>query len=62
VESISGFALDTLIVASLMAIDLTVVATYAAPLITTIVLGVLFNLWQVKRMGPRILPGAWFER
>jgi len=45
-----------------MAIDLKVVATYAAPLITMIVLGLLFNLWQVKWMGPRILPGAWFEK
>lgn len=62
VESISGFALDTLIVASLMAIDLKVVATYAGPLITMIILGLLFNLWQVKWMGPRILPGAWFEK
>jgi len=62
VESISGFALDTLIVASLMAIDLAVVAAYALPLAVMIALGVLFNLWQVKWMGPRILPGAWFEK
>jgi ESS family glutamate:Na+ symporter len=62
VDAIAGFALDALIVASLMAIDLTVVATYALPLTTTVVLGLLFNFWQVKWMGPRILPGAWFEK
>jgi len=62
VDAIAGFALDALIVASLMAIDLTVVATYALPLATTVVLGLLFNFWQVKWMGPRILPGAWFEK
>ena len=62
VDSIAGFALDVLIVASLMAIDLTVVATYALPLTVMVTLGLLFNFWQVKWMGPRILPGAWFEK
>jgi len=62
VDAIAGFALDILIVASLMAIDLTVVATYALPLSVMVALGLLFNFWQVKWMGPRILPGAWFEK
>jgi len=62
VDSISGFALDTLIIASLMAIDLSVVATYALPLTVMIIAGLVFNFWQVKWMGPRILPGAWFEK
>jgi len=62
VDAIAGFALDALIVASLMAIDLTVVASYALPLSVTVALGLLFNFWQVKWMGPRILPGAWFEK
>ncbi|MCD4676144.1 MAG: hypothetical protein K8S18_09145 [Desulfobacula sp.] len=62
INSISGFALDVLIVASLMVIDLTVIATYVFPVITMIVLGILFNLWQMRWMGPRILPGAWFEK
>lgn len=61
-DSISGFALDTLIIASLMAIDLSVVATYALPLTVMIIAGLVFNFWQVKWMGPRILPGAWFEK
>jgi len=62
VDSISGFALDTLIIASLMAIDLSVVVTYALPLTVMIIAGLVFNFWQVKWMGPRILPGAWFEK
>jgi ESS family glutamate:Na+ symporter len=62
VDSISGFALDTLIIASLMAIDLSVVATYALPLTVMIIAGLVFNFLQVKWMGPRILPGAWFEK
>jgi len=62
VDSISGFALDMLIIASLMAIDLSVVATYSLPLTVMIIAGLVFNFWQVKWMGPRILPGAWFEK
>lgn len=62
IDTISAFALDVLIVASLMAIDLTVVVMFAAPLTIIIVLGILFNLWQVRWMGPRVLPGAWFEK
>ncbi len=62
VDSISGFALDTLIIASLMAIDLSVVVIYALPLTVMIIAGLVFNFWQVKWMGPRILPGAWFEK
>jgi ESS family glutamate:Na+ symporter len=62
VESISSFALDVVIVASLMAIEPKAVAIYTLPLAVMIILGILFNLWQVKWMAPRILPGAWFEK
>jgi ESS family glutamate:Na+ symporter len=62
VETISGFALDVLIVASLMAINPSVVTAYASTLIVMLILGLMFNLWQVKWLGPRILPGAWFEK
>ncbi len=62
IDTLSGFALDTLVVAALMAINLTVVVTYAAPLVVMLACGALFNIWQVKWMGPRILPGAWFEK
>ena len=62
VETISGFALDVLIVASLMAIKPSAVLTYATPLTLMVILGLMFNLWQFKWLGPRILPGAWFEK
>jgi ESS family glutamate:Na+ symporter len=62
VETISGFALDVLIVASLMAIKPSVVMAYATPLTVMVILGLMFNLWQLKWLGPRILPGAWFEK
>jgi ESS family glutamate:Na+ symporter len=62
VESISSFALDIVILASLMAIVPKAVAIYTLPLVVMIILGILFNMWQVKWMAPRILPGAWFEK
>jgi ESS family glutamate:Na+ symporter len=62
VESISFFALDILIVAALIAIKLDVIVFYAAPLITMIVLGLIFNLAQFYFLAPKILPGAWFEK
>lgn len=62
VESLSFLALDVLIVAALISINLAAVATFAAPLVVLITAGLLFNLWQVMWLGPRILPGAWFEK
>ena len=62
IESISSFALDVVILASLMAIEPKAVVIYTLPLAVMIFLGVCFNLWQVKWMAPRILPGAWFEK
>jgi len=62
VESFSFFALDILIVAALIAIKLDMIIVYAAPLLTMIVLGLVFNLAQFYFLAPRILPGAWFEK
>ena len=62
IESISSFALDVVILASLMAIEPKAVVIYTLPLAVMIFLGVCFNLWQGKWMAPRLLPGAWFEK
>jgi len=62
VSAISSAALDVLIVASLIAINLKVVVMFAVPLTAMIILGVLFNMWQMMWMAPRMLPGAWFEK
>lgn len=62
IESISFFALDILIVAALISVNLKVIVLYAAPLSAMIVLGLLLNLLQVLWLAPRILPGAWFEK
>lgn len=62
VGAISSVALDVLIVASLVAINLKIVIMFALPLIVMIVLGLVFNIWQIMWMAPRVLPGAWFEK
>ncbi len=62
IEALSTFALDILIVASLMSIELRAVAAYALPLAVMMALGLAFNLWQFAWLAPRILPGAWLEK
>jgi ESS family glutamate:Na+ symporter len=62
VGEISSLSLDILIVASLMAVNLKVVAAYGVPLTAMIIIGLIFNLWWVMWLAPRILPGAWFEK
>ncbi len=62
IEAIASFSLDILIVSSLIAVNFGMIATFALPIITMIVLGVIFNLWQIIWLAPRILPGAWFEK
>ncbi len=62
VETFSFFSLDLLIVTALIAIKIDVIVVYAAPLITMIVLGLLFNLAQFYFMARKVLPGAWFEK
>ena len=62
VGSITGFTLDVLIVASLAAVNIAAVASHALPILALIVIGLIFNLWMVVSLAPRMLPGAWFEK
>ena len=62
IEALSAFALDFLIVSSLMSIELKAVAVFALPLTVMMALGLAYNLWQATWLAPRILPGAWFEK
>ncbi len=62
VGSISSIALDVLIVTALISIRPDMVVMYVLPLTVVIVLGIVFNLWQMTWLAPRVLPGAWFEK
>lgn len=62
VMSLQGFALDVLIVAAISALSLRVVVAFAAPLLVMLAAGLLWSLWWVMWLAPRLLPGAWFEK
>jgi len=62
IGSISSVALDVLIVTALISINPKLVVIYILPLTAMIVLGTVFNLWQLAWLAPRVLPGAWFEK
>ncbi|MBU6997669.1 MAG: hypothetical protein HXS49_12095 [Theionarchaea archaeon] len=62
VSALSSVALDVLIVTALISIKPSLVVVYALPLLVMLVLGTVFNLWQMTWLAPRVLPGAWFEK
>jgi ESS family glutamate:Na+ symporter len=61
-NELSSFALDYVIVAALMALDLKVVMSFGLPIIVMLLLGAVFNIWWAMWLAPRTLPGAWFEK
>jgi len=62
VGAIQGFAIDLVIVAGISALSLKVVVAYAVPLLVMLAAGLLWSLWWVMWLAPRMLPGAWFEK
>lgn len=62
VGAISSAALDILIVTALISIKPSLIIVYAVPLGVMLILGTVFNMWQMMWLAPRVLPGAWFEK
>jgi ESS family glutamate:Na+ symporter len=58
----SGMSTDYLIVFGISSIKITVLANYLAPMIVLAFGGVLFTLWLVLWVAPRILGENWFEK
>ncbi|MGR5118789.1 sodium/glutamate symporter [Vibrio astriarenae] len=58
----SGMSADYLIVFGISSIKITVLANYLAPMIVLAFGGVLFTLWLVLWVAPRILGENWFEK
>ncbi|GAL09202.1 sodium/glutamate symporter [Vibrio astriarenae] len=58
----SGMSTDYLIVFGISSIKITVLANYLAPMIVLALGGVLFTLWLVLWVAPRILGENWFEK
>ncbi len=59
---LQGVALDFLIVAALATLMLRALAENWLPLLLLVVAGILWCLWAVAWLAPRIMPDFWFER
>ncbi|MGL6261966.1 sodium/glutamate symporter [Vibrio sp. WXL103] len=58
----AGISTDYLIIFGISSIQITVLANYLAPMIVLAFGGVLFTLWLVLWVAPRILGDDWFEK
>ena len=61
-QRVTGAALDFLVVAAIASIRLEFVLAYWAPLSILVLGGILWNVFVVLFIGPRIFDKAWFER
>ena len=61
-ERISGAALDFLVVSAVATIRLEVVAANWQPLVILCIAGLVWSVWCVFYIAPRIFRTAWFER
>ena len=61
-QRISGATLDFLVVAAVASIRLEFVLDYFWPLLIMFVFGILWNLFGVLVLAPRLLPETWFEQ
>lgn len=62
IQSWSGTALDFLIVAAITTIRLETISASIIPFIIICVAGILWNLFCILVLAPRLLPDYWFER
>lgn len=61
-KRITGAALDFLVVAAIASIRLEFVIAYWVPLSLLVLAGIVWNVFAVMYIGPRIFENAWFER
>lgn len=62
IQRINGAALDFLVIAAITSIKLEFVIAYWIPLSILIGAGIVWNIFAVLYIGPRIFDQAWFER
>ncbi len=58
----AGISTDYLIVFGISAIKITVLVQYLAPMVVLATGGILFTLWLILWVAPRILGDDWFEK
>ena len=59
---VQNAALDFLVVAAIVTIQLDIVAAGWVPLVLLVVGGMLWNLFCLRAIAPRVFNDAWFER
>ncbi len=59
---ISGAALDLTIISALGTLSLTALGTHIVPFLVLSVAGIVWNLFMLIVLAPRIIPFGWFER
>ncbi|WP_313565125.1 sodium/glutamate symporter [Mobilicoccus sp.] len=59
---IQGLALDVLIVSALATLSLTAIAENWQPFLVLVVAGIVFNVFVLLALAPRIIGRYWFER
>ncbi len=58
----AGISTDYLIIFGISAIKITVLAQYLAPMVLMATAGIMFTLWLILWVAPRILGDDWFEK
>lgn len=59
---IQGFSLDVLILSAIGTVSLDVIGEYLVPFLLLALAGIIWNVFGLLVLGPRILPTYWFER
>lgn len=62
ISRIQGFALDILILTAIGTISLDVIGSHIVPFLLLAVMGIIWNVFGVLVLAPRIIPSYWFER
>ncbi|HLS09882.1 sodium/glutamate symporter [Lentibacillus sp.] len=62
VMRIQGFSLDVLILSAIATVSLDVIGQYLVPFLLLTLVGIIWNVFGLFVLGPRILPTYWFER
>lgn len=62
INRIQGFALDVLIISAIGTISLDVIGEYLVPFVLLALVGIIWNVFGILVLAPRMIPTYWFER
>ncbi|KNE19991.1 sodium/glutamate symporter [Virgibacillus pantothenticus] len=62
INRIQGFALDILILTAIGTVSIDVISDYIVPFLLLATAGILWNVFGLLVLAPKIIPSYWFER